>query len=150
MKNEKWTVFPESRYIHSNLVLYFQIWKFFIISLRVNIFFSAENYYLQLVAFWDFDHQFYRDHRLYLYKIDSYPTWYCLLRRGWRWGITLKRAKSIIILRDHQLLSHLLILKHDFWRKIFLLLYSINWLNFIVWLPLLCEILGNMCIIIFC
>ena len=27
--------------------------------------------------------------------------------------------------------------------KIFILLYSINWSNFIVWLLLLCEILGN-------
>ena len=33
-----------------------------------------------------------------------------------------------------------------FWRKLFLLLYSINWPNSIVWLPLLREILGNMCI----
>ena len=38
----------------------------------------------------------------------------------------------------------------NFWRKIFLLLYSINWPNFIVWLPLLCEILGNTCIAIVC
>ena len=30
----------------------------------------------------------------------------------------------------------------------FLMLYSINWPNFIVWLPLLLEILGNMCIAI--
>ena len=26
---------------------------------------------------------------------------------------------------------------NDFWRKIFILLYSINWPNFIIWLPLL-------------
>ena len=39
---------------------------------------------------------------------------------------------------------------HNFWRKIFLLLYSIHWPNFIVWFPLLCEILDNMCIAIFC
>ena len=32
-----------------------------------------------------------------------------------------------------------------FWRKIFILLYSITWQNFIVWLPLLREILRNMC-----
>ena len=44
-------------------------------------------------------------------------------------------------------LSHLL---HNFWRKILLLLYSINWPNLIVWLPLLCKILGNMCVAIFC
>ena len=42
-------------------------------------------------------------------------------------------------------LAHFL---HTFWRRIFPLLYSINWSNFIVWLPLLCEILGNMCIAI--
>ena len=44
-------------------------------------------------------------------------------------------------------LTHFL---HNFWRKIFLLLYSINWPNFIVWLPLLCEIFGNICIAIVC
>ena len=32
---------------------------------------------------------------------------------------------------------------YDFSRKMFLMLYSINWPNFIVWLPLLLEILGN-------
>ena len=37
---------------------------------------------------------------------------------------------------------------HNFWRTIFLLLYSINWSNFAVWLTLLCEILGNLCITI--
>ena len=44
-------------------------------------------------------------------------------------------------------LSHFL---HDFWRKIFFTLYAIRWLNLIAWLPLLLEILGNMCIIITC
>ena len=33
---------------------------------------------------------------------------------------------------------------YDFSRKIFLMLYSINWPNFIVWLSLLLHILGNM------
>ena len=37
-----------------------------------------------------------------------------------------------------------------FSRNIFLLLYYINWLNFIVWLPLLLEILAYMCIVIIC
>ena len=37
-----------------------------------------------------------------------------------------------------------------FWRKIFLLLYSINWPNLIVWLPLLRGVLGNMCIVTVC
>ena len=39
---------------------------------------------------------------------------------------------------------------HDFARKIVLILYSINWRNFIVWLPLLLDILDNMCIAIVC
>ena len=37
---------------------------------------------------------------------------------------------------------------HEFSRKMVLMLYSINWPNFIVWLPLLLEIFGNMCIAI--
>ena len=36
-----------------------------------------------------------------------------------------------------------------FTTKMFLL-YSINWRNFIVWLPLLLDISGNMCIAIVC
>ena len=39
---------------------------------------------------------------------------------------------------------------YDFSTKMFLMLYSINWPNFIAWLPLLLEILGNMCIDIVC
>ena len=37
---------------------------------------------------------------------------------------------------------------YDFSRKMFLVLYFINWRNFTVWLPLLLEILANMCIVI--
>ena len=47
-------------------------------------------------------------------------------------------------------LASLLHFPHNVWRKIFLLLYSINGPSFVVWLPLLCEILGNMCIAIVC
>ena len=39
---------------------------------------------------------------------------------------------------------------YDFSRKMFFMLYSINWPNFIVWLPLLLEILGNKYIKIVC
>ena len=39
---------------------------------------------------------------------------------------------------------------YDFSTKIFLILYSINRPNFIVWLHLLLEILGNMCIVVVC
>ena len=38
----------------------------------------------------------------------------------------------------------------DFPIKMFVKLYSINWPNFIVQLPLLLEILGNMCIAVVC
>ena len=37
-----------------------------------------------------------------------------------------------------------------FWRKPFLMLYSINWPNVIVWLPLRLEIFGNIYIVIIC
>ena len=40
------------------------------------------------------------------------------------------------------------ILRNFLW-KIFLL-FSTNWSNFIDWLPLLFEILGNMCVVILC
>ena len=39
---------------------------------------------------------------------------------------------------------------YDFTRKRFLMLYSIDWSNFIVRYPLLLEILGNMCTAIVC
>ena len=39
---------------------------------------------------------------------------------------------------------------HDFWEKIILFLYSINWQNFIVWLPLLSEMLGKICTVVVC
>ena len=39
---------------------------------------------------------------------------------------------------------------HDFVRKIFLTLQSINWLHFTVWSPLLLEILGNVVIVVTC
>ena len=38
----------------------------------------------------------------------------------------------------------------DFWRRIFLKLYSINWPDLIVWLSFFHEILGNICIVIAC
>ena len=41
-------------------------------------------------------------------------------------------------------------LVYDFSTKMFLMLYSINWPNFIAWLHLLLEILGNTCIAIVC
>ena len=43
--------------------------------------------------------------------------------------------------------SHLV---HDFSRKTILMLYSVNWPSFIVWLPWLLEMLDNVCITIVC
>ena len=39
---------------------------------------------------------------------------------------------------------------HNFWRIVFLLLHFTNWPNFIFWLPLLLEILGNTSVVIDC
>ena len=39
---------------------------------------------------------------------------------------------------------------HDLSRKMFLMLYSIDWQNFIIWLALLLEILSNTYITIVC
>ena len=52
-------------------------------------------------------------------------------------------------LGDHRIASpaHFV---YDFSTKVFLMLYSINSPNFIAWLPLLLEILDNMCIAIVC
>ena len=44
-------------------------------------------------------------------------------------------------------LSHFL---HNFWTKLFLTLYSINWPNFIAWLPQPFEISDNILIVILC
>ena len=59
------------------------------------------------------------------------------------WSFLFKKKGGLWLVS----LSHFL---HDFWRKIFLTLYATKWLNLIAWLPLLLEILGNMCIIITC
>ena len=39
---------------------------------------------------------------------------------------------------------------YNFSTKMFLMLYSINGPNFVAWLPLLLEILGNICFEILC
>ena len=39
---------------------------------------------------------------------------------------------------------------NDFSTKMFFMLYSINWQNFIAWLPFVREILANMCTAIVC
>ena len=39
---------------------------------------------------------------------------------------------------------------YEFSTKMFLMPYSVNWPSFIVWLPLLLEILANICIAMVC
>ena len=39
---------------------------------------------------------------------------------------------------------------YDFSGRMFLMLYFANWLHFIAWLPLILEILGNICMAILC
>ena len=64
---------------------------------------------------------------------------------------------SLPIGADHLVLHYIKLFQktnpcflHGFWRKVFLMLYFINWLNFIAWFSLLFEILGHMCIVIIC
>ena len=83
---------------------------------------------------------------------------YCLPSWGLLKAIEIKLQTTCFFLilsffkkkkRDLELVSppHFL---HDFWRELFLWLYSITWPNFNVWLPLLREILGKMCIVNVC
>ena len=51
--------------------------------------------------------------------------------------------------KDLRLVSPLHVV-YEFSREMFLMLYSINWSNFFVRLPLLLEILGNMSFAIAC
>ena len=58
--------------------------------------------------------------------------------------------KALLKNKRHLELFSMLHFLHDFWRKSFLLVYSINWPIFILWLSLLREILVNKCIAIVC
>ena len=64
------------------------------------------------------------------------------------WPLFFTSHKAFFVKRGVKLFSlpHFL---HDSWSELFLTLYSINWPDLIVWLPLLFEIFGNiMCIVI--
>ena len=89
-------------------------------------------------------------------RLKSYAVCFCCMP-SWRLlkYIDIKMQTTCLYLvliilflkkRGLELLS-LLYFLHDFWREIFLLIYSINWPSFNFQLPLLCEILGNMCIV---
>ena len=63
----------------------------------------------------------------------------------------LSHSKLFLITKRGLGLVSLTYFLHDFWRKLFLLIYSINKSSFIVWLfHLLWEILYNMCIVDVC
>ena len=63
------------------------------------------------------------------------------------WPLAFTLYKAFLKKRSLELVS-LLHFLHAFWEKAFLTLYSIDWPSFIVWLSLLLEILGSMCIVI--
>ena len=76
-------------------------------------------------------------------QLGNTVKWKCMKIQTWSRDILnfdfLKKGSRVVSL------SHFL---HDFSRKIFLMLCSINWPVFIAWLPLLFEISCNMCIVI--
>ena len=79
-----------------------------------------------------------------VYQVEDYQN---ILKLSCR-ALAFKSYKAFLKNKTSRtsFLSHFL---HDFWRKYFLL-YSITWLNFIGWLPLLCEILSDMCTVTVC
>ena len=71
-------------------------------------------------------------------QVEDYRTWLKVSCRPLAFTSSkafLKNKKGLELV----LLPHFL---HDFWRKIFLLLYSITWPNFNVWLSLLLWDIG--------
>ena len=69
---------------------------------------------------------------------------YCPIDR-WCHEVDQGHSKKLLLNSSRVSLPHFL---YDFWGKIFLCSYSINWPIFNDWLSLLLEILGNMCIAI--
>ena len=62
----------------------------------------------------------------------------------------IQRYAQFYLFRKVSGLVYQLHFEHDFSRKRFFMLHSINWPTFIVWLPLFLEILGNMYMTIVC
>ena len=80
-------------------------------------------------------------------QVDVYQN---ILKLRW-WPLAFTLCKVFLKHKKRSRTSLPTSFLHGFWRKIFLKLYFRNWTNFIGWLPLHLEILGNMCIvIIFC
>ena len=96
------------------------------------------------------------EHYLWITSLKLYTSFYCMASQGLSRCVENKLQTTCFHLmlsfykkRGLELVSlpHFL---HNFLRKIFCLLYSINRPNFIAWLPLLCQKLSNMCIAIVC
>ena len=90
--------------------------------------------------------------KIYTVYFDSLPSWGLLKH-------TETKLQTIFFLPHIKLFwkikrgQGLVFLPHfpdNFWRKIFLLSYYINWPSFIVWLALLREVMGNILIAIVC
>ena len=87
-----------------------------------------------------------RWHAAYFQYISIFPNlWYIKTLDYWFRDILnfhfLKRSLGIV---------SPLHFAYDFLLNVFLIIYFINWLNFIAWLLLLLEILGNICIVLAC
>ena len=87
-------------------------------------------------------------------ELEEILCYFGLLPPKYCWPISLQ---DILLLACFGLLNlipgsiaTLYLFPNYFWRKMFVMLYPTNWLNFIVWLLLLLEILGNMSILIIC
>ena len=88
---------------------------------------------------------------LWINSLEFYtPSFYCMPSWGLLKYIETKLQACLCLIwssfkkQKEVWMSHFL---HDFWRKMFLC--YINWPNFIVWVPFLCEILGNMCVTVY-
>ena len=93
---------------------------------------------------WDNFWQMMKNAFCFIFMIFKFLFWVFGLARKW-----LIRKVRLLINSGLELISlpHFL---HDYRKKIFLLLSSINWPNFSVLLSLICKILSNMCIVILC
>ena len=78
----------------------------------------------------------------------QFSAWHTIKANRVKLRLLIRRYAQFLLLEKGLRIVFLPYFKYDFSRKMFLMLYSINWQNFIVWLPLLFQILVNMCIAI--
>ena len=80
--------------------------------------------------------------------VRQFSAWRTIKTNRIKLRLLIWRYAQFLLLEKGLKVVFLPYFKYDFSRKMFLMLYSINWQNFIVWLPLLLQILVNMCIAI--